>query len=92
MTAEERIARKNARDAARAARAAREREDHILIAEAARAVLRDDTATPGQRLTAIAILDEAEHYYITSRALRSASDALEDFSAALKAATADTTT
>lgn len=85
-------ARRAARKAAQAAKSAQEQEDRLAICEAARAILRDDNATPAQRLAAICIVDEIEHYFIIRYSMHSAGNALMDFSAALKAATEDTAT
>lgn len=55
---------KEARAAARAERETQERQDKDLILAALRAVLRDPEATTEQRLYAVAILDNMQHYYI----------------------------
>lgn len=45
--------------------AAQEKADRVLILEALRAVLADPAATPSERLYAVAVLDNMQHYYIT---------------------------
>lgn len=55
---------KEARAAARAEREAREKADKALVLEALRAVLQDPEATTEQRLYAVAVLDNMQHYYI----------------------------
>ena len=64
LTAEEREARKQARRAADAARWEQEKKDKAIIADALRAVIIDDTATPAQRLYAVACLNYSMGYHI----------------------------
>jgi len=55
---------KEARAAARAERDAQEKADKALVLEALRGILQDQTATPTERLYAVAVLDNIQHYYI----------------------------
>ena len=55
---------KEARAAARAEREAQEKADKALVLAALRAVLQDPEATTEQRLYAVAVLDNMQHYYI----------------------------
>lgn len=51
------------REARRAARAAEEQKDKALVLDALRAVLSDPKATTGQRLYAVAVLDNMQSYH-----------------------------
>lgn len=62
--AAEREARKQAKKAADAARWEQEKKDKAIIADALRAVIVDDTATPAQRLYAVACLNYSMGYHI----------------------------
>lgn len=55
---------KEARAAARAEREAQEKADKALVLEALRGVLRDPNATAEQRIFAVAVLDNMQHYYL----------------------------
>lgn len=57
MRQEERAARKAVREEARAKQSEQDKRDTELAKDAMRAILADPTATPQQRLDAIAILD-----------------------------------
>ena len=61
---ERRRANMEARKAAREAREAQEKADKTLVLAALRAVLKDPEATTEQRLCAVAVLDNMQHYYI----------------------------
>ena len=61
---ERRRANMEARKAAREAREAQEKADKALMLAALRAVLKDPEATTEQRLYAVAVLDNMQHYYI----------------------------
>lgn len=54
---------KEAREAKRAARAEEEQKDKTLVLDALRAVLSDPEATTGQRLYAVAVLDNMQRYH-----------------------------
>lgn len=75
--AAEREARKQAKKAADAARWEQERNDKALMLDALRDVLRDKTATPAQRLYAVAALDYAGSYHIVPYSMKYP-DAQED--------------
>lgn len=62
--AAEREARKAARKAAEAVRWEQERKDKALMLDALRDVLKDQTATPAQRLYAVACLNYSMGYHI----------------------------
>ena len=62
--AAEREARKAAKQAAQAARWEQEKKDKAIMLDALRTVIVDDTATPAQRLFAVAVLDYAENYHM----------------------------
>lgn len=51
------------RDAARAEREAQEKADKALVLEVVRDALKDKEATTAQRLFAVAVLDQMQHYY-----------------------------
>ena len=53
-----------ARKARREALDAEQRQDKALVLAALRAVLQDPEATTEQRLYAVAVLDNMQHYYI----------------------------
>lgn len=53
---------KAAREARRAARDAEAKADKALVLDALRAVLQDTEATTAQRLFAVAVLDNVQHY------------------------------
>lgn len=55
---------KEIRAAARAEREAQEKADKALVLEALRAVLKDPEATTEQRIFAVAVLDNMQHYYL----------------------------
>lgn len=55
---------KEIRAAARAELEAQEKQDKALVLEALRAVLQDPEATTEQRLYAVAVLDNMQHYYL----------------------------
>lgn len=55
---------KEIRAAARAEREAQEKADKALVANAMRAVLQDTGASSEQRIYAVAVLDNMQHYYI----------------------------
>lgn len=55
---------KEIRAAARAEREAQEKADKALVLAALRAVLQDLEATTEQRLYAVAVLDNMQHYYL----------------------------
>lgn len=77
------------RAAARAEREAREKADKALVLEALRAVLQDPEATTEQRLYAVAVLDNMQHYYLVPYGVKhpgKGSDALmADFAKKLEA-------
>lgn len=51
------------RDAARAERAAQEKADKALVLEVVRDALKDKKASTAQRLFAVAVLDQMQHYH-----------------------------
>lgn len=55
---------KEIRAAARAEREAQEKADKALVLEVVRDALKDKEATTAQRLFAVAVLDNMQHYYI----------------------------
>lgn len=55
---------KEIRAAARVEREAQEKADKALVLEALRAVLKDPEATTEQRIFAVAVLDNMQHYYL----------------------------
>lgn len=61
---ERRRANMEVRKAAREAREAQEKADKALVLETLRAVLKDPNATAEQRLYAVAVLDNMQHYYL----------------------------
>lgn len=64
MTQEERKARAEARKAANRARWEQEKQDRAIVADALRAVIADDAATPAQRLFAVTCLNYSMGYHI----------------------------
>lgn len=78
---------KEARAAARAERDAQERQDKALVLEALRAVLKDPEATTEQRLYAVAVLDNMQHYSFTPYGVKyqGSADATADFVKELEA-------
>lgn len=81
--------RKAARDAQRARRDAEERADKSLMLEALRAVLRDPEATTEQKIFAVTVLDNVQHYSLVPYSVKhpgTDSDALiADFAKRLEA-------
>ena len=61
---ERRRANMEARKAAREAREAQEKADKALVLETLRAVLKDPEATTEQRIFAVSVLDNIQHYYL----------------------------
>lgn len=77
------------RAAARAEREAQEKADKALVLEALRAVLKDPASTSEQRIFAVSVLDNMQHYYIVPYKVKypgEGSDALiADFAQRMKA-------
>lgn len=65
---------KELREARRAEREAQEKEDKSIVLEALRSVLKDPKATTAQRLYAVAVLDNLEHYGFVPYGLKYTSD------------------
>lgn len=63
MTADERKQRQEARKKRAEERAAEEKRDEALVLETVRSILRDDRATPGEKLLSICILDNMRYYH-----------------------------
>lgn len=61
---------KAAREARRAEREAQEKADKALVLEVIRDALKDKEATTAQRLFAVAVLDNMQHYYFAPHDVR----------------------
>lgn len=70
MTQEERKERAEARKAAERARWQQELADRDLILETLRDILKDKTASPAQRIFAVAALDYAKGYHVVPSRLQ----------------------
>ena len=98
MTPEERKKRAEERRAARAEAWAQEQADRALMLDTLRDVLQDKTASPAQRLFAVAALDYAKSYHVIPSKLQypdSVDDSnvtvrLQERFAEIKAAESDT--
>ena len=76
---------KAAREAQRAARAAQEQADKALVLDVLRAVLKDPEATTEQRLYAVAVLDNMQHYNFAPYGVKYQGDMdITSFAAALQ--------
>ena len=62
---------KAAREERRAAREAEAKADKALVLDALRAVLQDPEATTAQRLFAVAVLDNVQHYSLVPYSVKS---------------------
>ena len=70
MTQEERKERAEARKAAERARWQQELADRELMLDTLRDVLKDKTASPAQRIFAVAVLDYAKGYHVVPSSLQ----------------------
>lgn len=79
---------KAAREAVRAEREAQEKADKALVLGALRAVLKDPEASTGQRLFAVAVLDNMQHYsfvpYNVKYPEKASDDVIADFARRLE--------
>lgn len=58
------------RDAAKAERAAQEKQDRALVLEALRAILKDPAATSAQRVYAVAVLENMMYYHFVPHGVK----------------------